>query len=182
MSQVSIWAYCLMPNHVHLIAVPNSADGLRQAFSVAHRRYTLRINRREGWKGCLWQGRFASFPMDDQHLLAATRYVLLNPVRAGLAAQPGDWPYSSARAHLGQAKDELVDIDALADRIADWNQLLAVAPNWGERSRFRRHESSGVPLGDERFLEEVQELTGRDLEGELRRRRGAQGRSSSSKT
>ncbi len=55
-AQVSIWAYCLLPNHVHLIAVPRAADGLRHALSVAHRRYTTTINRREGWKGCLWQG------------------------------------------------------------------------------------------------------------------------------
>ncbi len=90
--------------------------------------------------------------MDDRHLLAATRYVLLNPVRAGLADQPGDWPYSSARAHLGQAEDDLVDIDGLAERIVDWKELLAATPTWSERSRFRRHESSGIPLGDERFL------------------------------
>lgn len=181
-SGVSIWAYCLLPNHVHLIAVPRAADGLRNALSVAHRRYTLQINRREGWKGCLWQGRFASFPMDDRHLLAATRYVLLNPVRAGLADQPEDWPYSSARAHLGQAEDDLVDIDALAERIVDWKVFLAATPTWKERSRFRRHESSGIPLGDESFLEEVQALTGRDVEVDLRRRRRAQGQSSSSKS
>src|SRR5689334_22617334 len=69
---VAIWTYSLLPNPVHLIAVPTDPAGLRRAFSVAHRRFTARINRREGWKGCLWQGRFASFPMDDRHLYAAT--------------------------------------------------------------------------------------------------------------
>jgi putative transposase len=181
-AQVSIWAYSLLPNHVHLIAVPRAADGLRNALSVAHRRYTLRINRREGWRGCLWQGRFASFPMDERHLLAATRYVLLNPVRAGLADRPEDWPYSSARAHLGQAEDDLVDFEALAERIADWKAFLTTTLTLSEKSRFRCHESSGLPLGDERFLEEVQTLTGRDVEVELQQRRRAQGQSSSSKS
>ena len=61
---VEIWAYCLMPNHVHLIAVPQTADALQRAIGEAHRRYTRAINLREGWRGHLWQGRFASFPME----------------------------------------------------------------------------------------------------------------------
>ena len=81
---VAIWAYCLMPNHVHLIAVPKSEDSLRRGIGEAHRRYTRRVNFREGWRGHLWQGRFASFVLDEDYLLAATRYVELNPVRARL--------------------------------------------------------------------------------------------------
>ena len=65
---VSVWGYCLMPNHVHLILVPSSADGLRAALAEAHRRYTRRVNFREGWRGYLWQGRFASVAMDEAHL------------------------------------------------------------------------------------------------------------------
>ena len=70
-----------MPNHVHLIVVPQSAESLRRAIGEAHRRYTRRINFREGWRGHLWQGRFASFVMDEDHLLTAARYVELNPMR-----------------------------------------------------------------------------------------------------
>lgn len=73
--EVDVWAYCLMPNHVHLIAVPESADGLRRAIGEAHRRYTRRVNFREGWRGHLWQGRFASCPMDEPHLLTAASYI-----------------------------------------------------------------------------------------------------------
>ena len=64
--QVEIWAYCLMPNHAHLIVVPKSADGLRRAVGEAHRRYTRMVNFREGWRGHLWQGRFASFILDER--------------------------------------------------------------------------------------------------------------------
>src|ERR1035437_250303 len=71
---VAIWAYCLMPNHVHIIAVPETEGGLRQAIGETHRRYTCMINVREGWRGHLWQGRFTSFPMDERHLLAAVHY------------------------------------------------------------------------------------------------------------
>ena len=73
-----------MPNHVHLIAVPGTEESLRKAIGEAHRRYTRYINFQKGWKGHLWQGRFASYPMDEQHLLAAVRYIELNPVRARL--------------------------------------------------------------------------------------------------
>jgi len=79
---VEIWAYCLMPNHIHMIAVPESEQGLSRAIGEAHRRYTRMINLRKRWTGYLWQGRFASFPMDEDHLLAAVRYVEMNPVRA----------------------------------------------------------------------------------------------------
>ena len=85
--QVAIWAYYFIPNHVHLIVVPQSAESLRRAIGEAHRRYTRRINFREGWRGHLWQGRFASFVMDEDHLLTAARYVKLNPC-PGLVQAP----------------------------------------------------------------------------------------------
>ena len=65
---VEVCVYCLRPNHVHLIAVPPSEDALSHAIGEAHRRYTRRVNFREGWRGHLWQGRFASFPMDKAYL------------------------------------------------------------------------------------------------------------------
>jgi putative transposase len=68
--------------------LPDTEDGLRRAAGEAHRRYTRHINFREQWRGHLWQGRFASFLMDEQYLLAATRYIELNPVRAGLVSIP----------------------------------------------------------------------------------------------
>ncbi len=71
---VEIWAYCLMPSDVHLIAVPQSEDGLARAIGEAHGRYTRRINLRGKCRGYLWQGRFASFVTDEPHVLAAVRY------------------------------------------------------------------------------------------------------------
>jgi putative transposase len=84
-SGTSVWAWCLMPNHVHLVLVPTHEDGLRAALAPTHRSYTWEVNQRHGWRGHLWQSRFASFPMEEAHLHACLRYVELNPVRAGLA-------------------------------------------------------------------------------------------------
>ncbi len=122
--QVAIWAYCLMPNHVHLIVVPQSAESLRRAIGEAHRRYTRRINFREGWRGCLRQGRFASFVMDKDHLLTAARYVELNPVRAGLVHAPSRYRWSSAAAHLKGRDDALVQIAPLLQMAPHWRRLF----------------------------------------------------------
>jgi putative transposase len=89
-----------MPNHVHLIAVPQNPDGLARAIGEAHRRYARHINVRENWRGHLWQGRFASFPLDASYLLATAHYIEMNPVAAGLVQQPADYRWRSARAHL----------------------------------------------------------------------------------
>ena len=91
--------------HVHLVVVPKSEEGLRRALGEAHRRYTRLINFREGWRGHLWQGRFSSFVMDEKYLLAAARYVELNPVRARLVEKPELYPWSSAAAHVKGADD-----------------------------------------------------------------------------
>ncbi|WP_221191966.1 transposase [Microbulbifer rhizosphaerae] len=108
MRDTEVWAWCLMPNHVHLVLVPSSEDGLRATISETHRRYTRRINLREGWRGHLWQERFHSFPMDEPYLLATVRYVELNPVKAKLVVDPRDWPWSSARARSGATVDKLL--------------------------------------------------------------------------
>ncbi|HVP11938.1 MAG TPA: transposase, partial [Phycisphaerae bacterium] len=126
---VSVWAYCLMPNHVHLVVVPKSPDGLRRAIGEAHRRYTRRVNFREGWRGHLWQGRFASFVMDEPYLLACSRYVERNPVRAGLCKQPGDWPWSSAAAHLSGRDDALVRVSPLLELVPSWRKHLSADPD-----------------------------------------------------
>ncbi len=160
---VRIWAYCLMPNHVHLIAVPSSEGGLRRAIGEAHRRYTRRVNFREGWRGHLWQGRFASFVMDEPYLLAAARYVELNPVRAGLATAPSDYPWSSARAHLAGHDDALAEVSPLLAMASDWRRLLCSAVGEEELRALRRRERTGRPLGDEEFMVRLEQHLGRVL-------------------
>ena len=126
-AKVRCLAWCLMDNHIHLILVPEHAEGLRAALGEAHRRYTRAINFREGWRGFLFQGRFSSYPMDDAHLMAAVRYVEQNPVAADMVAQAQDWPWSSARSHLAgrRAKgDPLTDVAALAAHVPNWRAML----------------------------------------------------------
>jgi len=152
---VRIWSYCLMPNHVHLIAEPSCSTGLSRAIGEAHRLYAQHINRRESWCGHLWQERFNSFPMDELHVLRATRYVLLNPVRAGLVTRPEDWPHSSAKTHLAERPDPLITPWRLAERIEDWVGLLSLPMSSDTLGLIRKHSSTGKPLGSELFQERI---------------------------
>jgi len=168
---VEIWSYCLMPNHAHLIAVPSTEDGLRWAVGEAHRRYTRRINFREKWRGYLWQGRFASFVMDEPYLLAAARYIELNPVRAGLVAKAEDWPWSSARAHLAGRDDQLATVAPLLAMIGDWCGFLNSAMPEEELRDIRQHSRTGRPLRDEAFLDRLDGMVGRLLKPQKRGRK-----------
>ena len=161
---VAVWAYCLMPNHVHLVLVPDKAEGLNRALSEAHRRYTQRVNFREGWRGHLWQGRFASFVMDDRHLMAAMRYVELNPVRAGLVDKPEAYPWSSARAHLSGRDDGLVTVEPMGSMVGDWAGYLALSADEAEWAALRRHERTGRPLGTPSFVERLEKRLGLTLQ------------------
>jgi len=118
-AKVEVWAYCLMPNHVHLIATPADELGLAKAVGAAHQRYTWRVNQKQGWTGCLWQSRFGSFAMDDRYMRLCARYIGLNPVRAGLVKRAIDWPWSSVTAHLTGRLDPLLSPAPLADRLED---------------------------------------------------------------
>jgi len=161
-----VWAYCLMPNHVHLIVVPADEDGLRRTFADAHRRYTGLINARHQWTGHLWQGRFGAVAMDEAHLMAAVRYVALNPVRAGLVRRAEDWPWSSAGAHLAGKDDALVTVAPVLDRYGDFAALLDSANEEQDNrawTALRKAESTGRPVGSEAWLAKLERRTGRRL-------------------
>jgi putative transposase len=160
--QVEVWAYCLMPTHVHLILVPKRPDSLGNAVGEAHRRYTNYINARAGWTGHLFQRRFASVVLDDSHLKAALCYVSLNPVRAGLAARAEDWPWSSVRAHLAGEDDALASAGPVLDRVPDFCELLK--QSCGETfAVLRRSERTGRPAAAEDFVIGLERLLGRRI-------------------
>lgn len=161
---VAIWGYCLMPNHVHLIAVPETEESLRLAIGEAHRRYSRMINIREGWRGHLWQGRFSSYIMDGGYLMACARYVEMNPVRAGLVASPEDWPWSSARAHLAGVDDELADASTLLEMAhSGWRDFLNLPTLKSDIGLMKKHERTGRPLGSQDFITGIEASLGRRL-------------------
>lgn len=160
---LTFWAYCLMDNHVHLIAVPEKEESLAKGIGDTHKYYTRMINFRENWRGYLWQGRFSSFPLDEKYLYAAVRYVERNPVRVGLVKRAEDYPFSSARAHIHKTKDKVLSDNFMLSEIKNWASFLAKEDDERERRLFQRHSRIGRPLGQEGFIEKLEELTGRIL-------------------
>ncbi len=163
-AQVAIWSYCLMPNHVHIIAVPGDEDGLRRTFRHVHRHYTGYINARMRVTGHLWQGRFSSVAMDEAHLVSALRYVALNPVRARLAERAGDWRWSSAAAHLAGESDRFIDVAPALERVGAFSAFLGEA--FDEAMAYgaiRKAESVGRPVGSKDWLAQMEARTGLTL-------------------
>lgn len=160
---VEVWAWCLMPNHVHLILVPSDPDGLRHALARVHRSYAGTIQARRKRTGHFWQGRFGAVAMDEQYLAAALRYVSLNPVRARLVKRAQDWRWSSTRAHLRGKDDGLTALAPIRARFPEFGDLLATEPEADLFDALRSAESIGRPLGDNRFLTRIERQTGRVL-------------------
>src|SRR5712691_4563935 len=162
-AKVEVWAWCLMPNHVHLILVPSDPDGLRRALARVHRVYAGTIQARRKRTGHFWQGRFGAVAMDEDHLAAALRYVSLNPVRARLVPRVQDWRWSSTRAHLRGKDDGLTALAPIRERSPRFADVLAAAPDGDAFARLRAAESIGRPLGDDRFLTRIERATKRRL-------------------
>ena len=163
-------AWCLMDNHVHLILVPKTEDGLRATLGEAHRRYSRWINFREGWRGYLFQGRFGSYPMDDAHLMAAVRYVENNPAAAGMTLRAEDWRWSSAASHVAGKRvkhDPLTDVGALGQHVANWRAMLRVGleagGDAGAAEVIEARMRTGRPLASEEWIADAEAAMKRKL-------------------
>ena len=178
---LGIVAYCLMTNHVHLVAVPPAPYVLGTVLRPVHLRYAQHVNWTQHVTGRLWQGRFFSCPMDEAHALAAIRYVEQNPVRAGLVSKAEEYPWSSAAAHAGRRGDGLLsDPTGLIESagISDWGAWLRERDDPETIGQLREKTRTGRPLGSTEFSERLEQLTRRILQpqkGGRPRKRAARG-------
>ncbi len=171
---LEVWAYCLMTNHVHLVAVGRNSDSLSKTVGLAHRVYSGRLNRERSWTGHLWGNRFFSTPLDERHLWAAARYVELNPVRAGLVRDPLDYRWSSAGANAGQRPDPvLARSRPFPGPMRDWREWLLEGLEDASVAEIRRATRTGRPCGSAEFRRLVENRLGRALEPGRRGRRSA---------
>jgi putative transposase len=163
-AQAEIWSYCLMPNHVHIIITPSDEDGLWRTFRAVHRAYTGYINTRMRVTGHLWQGRFGSVAMDEEHLFHALRYVGLNPVRAGLVKKPEHWQWSSTRALISAKDDGVVKVHPVLDRLSDFAAFLG--EDFDEAMSYaalRKAENVERPVGSSEWIADMEAKTGHKL-------------------
>jgi len=164
---LSILAYCLMNNHVHFIAIPNREDSLAKTFNTAHMRYSQYFNRKIKARGHLWQGRFYSCVLDENHLLAASKYVERNPVRAKLVRKPWEWIWSSALAHINNKQEGIVKLADLFQIInmspERWKEDISLEDNLDTIENIRKYSVSGRVLGTEVFIKNIEALLDREL-------------------
>jgi len=161
---LEVLAYCLMSNHVHLVAIPHEEEALAQAIGRTHFRYTQYVNRFHRRSGHLWQGRFYSCALDGRHLWPALKYVELNPVRAKLCRRAWQYAWSSAALHVDEkAESELLNLPCWYKQISapEWRKELAEGLADAEVARIRLRTHTGRPLGSDRFLAKLETLLGR---------------------
>lgn len=163
---LEILGYCLMTNHTHLIVIPRNAESLARAIGRTHWLYTQYVNRLHGRSGHLWQNRFYSNALDDDHALLAMRYVERNPIRARLCRIARRYRWSSAEAHCGG--DDAAAILSLAPwrplaRGLDWESELADPLDDKELELIRRASHTGRPLVSDRMLSKLEHALGRRL-------------------
>lgn len=151
-----IWAYCLMPNHVHLIARPEVAESMSRTLQWIHAQYARAVNRRREWTGHLWQQRYYSAPVDWQQVPWAMRYVLRNPVRAGLVERAVDWPWSSTAAHCGLRADDRLADDRLLAGLGDLVGELELPETEARLELMRRSTRTGIAIGSREFRAELE--------------------------
>lgn len=160
---IEFWAYCLMDNHVHFVAVPKKEDSLARGLAQTHKEYTRIINFRNGWRGHLWEGRFKSCVLGEKHLYAAVRYVERNPVRAGIVKKAEDYPWSSAKTHVHKIKDIFLSDNFMIEEITNWKDYLLDDSDDKKSNLFVGYVDTGRPLGDKEFIEKIERVVGRVL-------------------
>jgi putative transposase len=163
---LDIWAYCLMTNHIHLVAVPKTEAALSLAMRDTHTVYAMYFNSRTRLSGHRWQGRFYSTPLDENHLWAAVRYVEMNPVRARMTLRAEEYPWSSAAPHCGLRDDNLLSANFPPPGVvADWAVWLRDGHDDNAAAdAIRKQTRMGRPCGSPRFLEQLEILLGRALQ------------------
>ncbi len=167
-----------MTNHVHLLVAPSDLKGLGLLMKRVAGRQTRYRNKLEGRTGTLWESRYKSSVVDaDQYLLACVRYIELNPVRAGMVAEPCKYAWSSFRARIGEISCSWLDpVPGLETILTGDDQgaeayaayIKSAIPD-GEWELIRSAVTRGQLTGGERFIEEIRQITGRRIE---HRRRG----------
>lgn len=160
---LSISAYCLMRNHVHLIATPEKHDSMHLTIRETHKKYTNYINLLNDWKGSLWQGRYYSCPLEDAHLYMTFRYVENNPVRAKIVKYAEDYRWSSAQAHVFKTPDPLLAESGFKLNVRNWRAYLREEESETELREIRDRIMTGRPFGGDDFIDQLEQFLGREL-------------------
>ena len=162
--RLAIWAYCLMSNHVHLLAVPAHERSMADAVGRTHMMYSRATNSRHGWTGHLWANRYYSAPVDREGASVVARYIELNPVRAGMVLSAEEYRWSSAPAHcLGRPDPTLDPAREVARDTFSWRDWLQAGTDDPSIERIQNCTLTGTPLGSSEFVKQLEHDLGRRL-------------------
>jgi putative transposase len=162
---IQVWAYCLMPNHVHFVCVPKVERALALGFNALNMRYAQYFHKKKGVTGHLWTGRFLSCMLDEQSAKEEIRFIENNPVRLGLVERAEDYLWSSARSHVASAADCLLGVcPSIISEGQDWSDFLRGQGNENIISRIRSRLKTGRPAGDSEFVKKIEKTLGRRIE------------------
>jgi putative transposase len=162
---LKVLAYCLMGNHVHILAVPEKETSLARGIGGTNLLYTQHINRKYKRSGRLWQNRFFSTVLQEEpYLWAVMRYIERNPVRARLVKKAEDYAWSSARAHVLGIKDDVLSEEGWFDekRLKSYREFLRKEDE-GINATIRQATSTGRPLGRDVFIKKLEKILERDI-------------------
>lgn len=155
---LQIWAYCLMDNHVHILAVPENESALARGIGVTNLVYTQYLNRKRNQSGRIWQNRFFSCVVgDDIYLWSVARYIERNPLKARLAKRPEAYRWSSAKAHMTDADDVMLSSPSWLTQPerADYSKFVK-DKNHELDEMLRKATRTGRPFGSDSFIEELE--------------------------
>jgi len=156
---LAVISYCLMPNHVHIIAVPGNRDSMAKTLNIVQMKYSRYMNNIEKQKGHLWQDRYFSCLLDENHLFAAARYVERNPVRAEMVNNPWEWEWSSASGNIG-IKERLFRGKKLSDFTGmnedTWKAFIGDFDDEVHLEGIRKKTMTGRPFADEDIIKKLE--------------------------
>ncbi|WP_300668763.1 transposase [Desulfoluna sp.] len=145
--RIRVWGYCLMPDHIHLIALAEAATAIDACLHTATQRYKAFLIKQGAPSLPQFKEKPARHLLDDTYLIRCVRYVEINPVKREYVTTPEAWAFSSASAHLAGKDDALVTVAPLLDRVQEnWSDFLATPIPSEEADLFYAHEQSGEPM------------------------------------
>lgn len=168
---VKILSYCLLPNQIHLLVTPQNGETLARAIGETHRRYTNMINKRNNWRGHLFQDRFFSYVCDETYSLRAMRFIENMPVISGIAPKPESYLWSSARDRIKVTQDSFVAQPKNFHAVQDWSAFLERSMDVTELKEIERHLQTGRPRGHDTFLDMIEQKIGHTVRPKKRGRK-----------
>jgi len=168
---VKVLAYCLMPNHVHMVVIPAKTNALARSMGEAHRRYAVYINERYGQQGRLWHARFASFAAQAELAAPLARYVERDPVDCGMVERPDGFTWSSASVRAQGGKEPLLTDPPETPNGESWADYIAQPNDKEQAIRIGKHERTGRPMGELEFILKLEKKIAKRLRPRKRGRK-----------